>query len=112
MTAQDRDDQGRFTQKVLDQDILKAFDFEATAGDPFITVSEISEALSSRFDIEVSDEAVRERAEEMTEGGSLARREFGPSVAYRALVGPELAADIGGQSDAHQETQRDEFVEL
>lgn len=112
MAAQNRDDRGQFSRKVRDQDILKAFDFEATVEDPFLTVSEIAEALATHFDIDVSDEAVRVRLQEMIDAGDLARREFGPSVAYRALVGPQLAADVADRSEGRQETSRDEFAEL
>lgn len=112
MTTQNRDDRGQFSRKIHDQDILKAFDFEATADDPFLTVSEIAGALATHFDIDVSDEAVRVRLQEMSDAEDVARREFGPSVAYRALVGPELATDVAARSDERQETPRDEFVEL
>jgi hypothetical protein len=112
MAAQNRDSRGRFSRKVRDQDILKAFDFEATGDDPFLTVSEIAGALATHFDIDVSDEAVRVRLQEMIGAGAVSRREFGPGVAYRALVGPELAPDFAAQSDERQETPRDEFVEL
>jgi len=112
MATRNRDDRGQFSPKIRDQDILKAFDFEATDDDPFLTVSEVADALATHFGIEVSDEAVRIRLQAMLDAGDVDRREFGPSVAYRALVGPELAPDVAARSDERQETPRDEFVEL
>lgn len=112
MAARNRDDRGQFARKFRDQDLLKAFDFEATADDPFLTVSEITDALETHFGIEVGDEAVRLRLQELFDAGAVDRREFGPAVAYRALTGPALAVDVAARSDERQETSRDEFVEL
>jgi DNA-binding Lrp family transcriptional regulator len=112
MATRNRDDRGQFSPKISDQDILKAFDFEARADDPFLTVSEVADALASHFGIDVSDEAVRVRLQAMLDAGDVDRREFGPGVAYRALVGPELADDVATRSDERRETPRDEFVEL
>ena len=112
MASRNRDDHGKFSRKVHDQDILKAFDFEATDDDPFLTVSEVSEALATHFGVNVTDETVRVRLESMHDADTVDRRQFGPGVAYRALVGPELAADVAARSDERQETPRDEFVEL
>jgi len=94
MATQDRNDSGQFEGKMRDQDILKAFDFEATAADPYLTVSEVANALATHWDIDVTDEAVRTRLESMREDDTVAKRRFGPGVAYRALVGPELDDDI------------------
>jgi hypothetical protein len=91
MATQDRDDGGQFEGKMRDQDILKAFDFEATAEDPYLTVSEVGDALATHWDIDVTDEAVRTRLEQMRDDDTIAKRQFGPGVAYRALVGPELS---------------------
>ncbi|WP_246989639.1 helix-turn-helix domain-containing protein [Halorientalis marina] len=91
MATQDRDDNGQFEGKMRDQDILKAFDFEATAEDPYLTVSEVGDALATHWDIDVTDEAVRTRLEQMRDDDTIAKRRFGPGVAYRALVGPELS---------------------
>ncbi|MDZ7701802.1 MAG: helix-turn-helix domain-containing protein [Halobacteriales archaeon] len=112
MAAQNRDERGQFRRKVRDQDLLKAFDFEATADDPFLTVSEIAGASVTHFDIDVSDEAVRVRLQEMTNSGDVARREFGRALPTGPLVGPELAADVAARSEQRQETPRDEFEEL
>ena len=94
MATQDRNDSGQFEGKMRDQDILKAFDFEATAEDPYLTVSEVADALATHWGIEVTDEAVRTRLEQMRDDDTISKREFGPGVAYRALVGPELADDV------------------
>lgn len=94
VATQDRNDSGQFDGKMRNQDILKAFDFEATADEPYLTVSEVSDALATHWDIDVTDEAVRVRLEKMCDDDTVARREFGPGVAYRALVGPELADEV------------------
>lgn len=112
MAARNRDDRGQFARKFRDQDLLKAFDFEASADDPYLTVSDVTDALEIHFGIEVSNEAIRVRLEELLDAGIVDRREFGPSVAYRALVGPALAADVAARSDERRETPRDEFVDL
>ena len=112
MATRKRDDRGRFTRTVSDQDFLKVFDFEATDDDPYLTVSEIADALTTHFYLDVSDEAVRVRLEAMLDAGAVDRRKFGPSVAYRALIGPELAPEVAARSDDRQETPRDEFVAL
>lgn len=112
MVTRNRDDRGQFSRKVRDQDLLKVFDFEATDDDPFLTVSEVADALETHFGIDVSDEAVRVRLQQMLDSGDVDRRQFGPGVAYRALVGPALAPDVAARSDERQETPRDEFVEL
>ena len=91
MASQDRGDDGQFGKKMRDQDILKAFDFEATAEDPYLTVSEVGDALATHWDIDVTDEAVRTQLEQMHDDDTIAKRRFGPGVAYRALVGPELS---------------------
>jgi len=94
MATQDRNENGQFEGKMRDQDVLKAFDFEATADDPYLTVSEVVDALATHWDIDVTDEAVRTRLERMREDDLIAKRKFGPGVAYRALVGPRLADDV------------------
>lgn len=112
MSRQHRNDAGRFGEKMRDQDILKAFDFEATADEPYLMVSEVTDALARHWEIDVSEEAVRQRLADMVEREVVARREFGPSVAYRALVAPRLAEDVQVESDERRETPRDEFVAL
>lgn len=105
MAAQGRDDRGRFSAKMRDQDVLKAFDYEATDEDPFLTATEIAAALDEHFGIEVTVEAVRNRLEAMRDEELVTKRRFGAGVAYRALVGPRLAEDVAARSD----TIRDEF---
>ncbi len=112
MSMQGRDDGGRFNEKVRDQDILKAFDYEATAGEPYLSAGEVTEALARHWEIRVSTETVRTRLERMIEDEKIARREFGAGVAYKALVGPRLAADRVEKSDERRATDHDEFVEL
>ena len=100
MATQNRNEDGEFVGKMRDQDILKAFDFEATAEDPYLTVSEVADALATHWEIDVTDEAVRFRLERMCENETVTKREFGPGVAYRALVGPKLADGIEASLEA------------
>jgi len=94
MATQDRDDSGRFGEKMRDQDILKAFDFEATVDDPYLTVKEVTNALGEHWGIDVTTEAVRTRLERMRDDDLVDKRQFGPSVAYCALMGPELSEEV------------------
>jgi hypothetical protein len=113
MTTQDRDeDSGRYSEKMRDQDLLKAFDYEATVDDPHLTVREITDALAEHFDIDVTTEAVRARLERMCDGETVAKRDFGGAVAYRALVGPELSDEVKEELAEREETPTDEYIEL
>lgn len=101
MTDRTRDDRGRFAEKVTDQDILKAFDFEASDEDPYLTVREVTDALATHWDVHVTDEAVRNRLDAMVEAEQLVKRTFSRNVvAYRALVGPRLAEEVAAEVDA------------
>lgn len=111
MSEPERDDHGRFSRKVSDQDILKAFDFEATVEDPYLTVRELRQALAEHFDVDVTVEAVRYRLDGMTDDETIAKRDFGGAVAYRALVGPRLAPEIAEELAA-EEFDRDEAIPL
>ena len=118
MATQDRNDSGQFEGKMRDQDILKVFDFEATAEDPYLTVSEVADALATHWGIEVTDEAVRTRLEQMRDDDTISKREFGPGVAYRALAGPALADDVEatleeteGELEAGETTSHDDLWE-
>jgi hypothetical protein len=94
MATQDRDEDGRFGEKMRDQDVLKAFDFETTDDDPYLTVSEVADALAEHWDVEVTNEAVRTRLERMRDDETVEKRRFGPGVGYRAAVAPRLAEDV------------------
>lgn len=112
MATRNRDNQGRFSDKLRDQDILKAFDFEATVDDPYLTVKEVNEALAGHWDIDVTDEAVRVRLEHMIESEKVAKRQFGPGVAYKALVGPQLAPEVEERLEERHADDWDSSVPL
>lgn len=112
MANRNRDNQGRFSDKLRDQDILKAFDFEATVDDPYLTVKEVNEALAGHWDIDVTDEAVRVRLEHMIESEKVAKRQFGPGVAYKALVGPPLAPEVEERLEERHADDWDSSVPL
>lgn len=100
MATQNRDDEGRFSEKLRDQDILKAFDFEASADDPYLSVSEVTAALARHWDIEITEEAVRQRLEALCERDAVTKRRFGPGVAYKADVGPRLSESVAEDVEA------------
>lgn len=112
MASQGRDDQGQFSEKLRDQDLLLAFDFASTEDDPYLTVKEVKATLSRHFDIDVTDEAVRVRLDKMVERDQVAKREFGPAVAYRALAAPALDEDAVAAVAERGQAARDEFVDL
>lgn len=107
-----RDEDGRFTEKVTDQDVLKVFDYEATDEDPYLTAREITDALAEHFHIDVTPQAVRIRLDAMCEAELVVKRQFGNSVAYRALVGPRLNPDVEERLAERADTPRDEYVRL
>jgi hypothetical protein len=109
MATQDRDDSGHFTEKVTEQDLLKAFDFETTVEDPYLTVSEVTDALAKHWEIDVTGEAVRARLEQMRETDQIAKRDFGSSVAYRALVAPKLSDEVLAAVEETRDLDRDEY---
>ncbi|MDS0223782.1 helix-turn-helix domain-containing protein [Haloarcula sp. S1AR25-5A] len=111
MSNRARNDSGKYTDKLTEQDVLKAFDYETTAEAPMLTASEITDAVAEHFDIEVSSETVRRRLREMEDSDLVASKKFGASaVGWTALVGPGLADDVAAEADRRLE--EDEFVSL
>jgi hypothetical protein len=107
MSDRDRDDTGEYTEKLTEQDLLKAFDYETTAAKPMLTVSDLVAALAEHFDIEVSDQTVRRHLREMDADEVVASKQFGASaVGWTALVGPRLAEDVQSKVDQarHEDT--------
>lgn len=95
MSNRTRDDNGEYTGKLTEQDLLKAFDYEATTEEPMLTVSELVVALREHFDVDVSGQTVRRRLRAMEDDGQVASKEFGASaVGWTALVGPRLGEDV------------------
>lgn len=109
MPEQTRDGRGQFTAKMSEQDILIVFDFDTTAKDPYLTAGEVADGLAGHFEIDVTDEAVRQRLRTMARNGLVRRRKFGGAVAWGAEVAPRLAEDVAAQLDA---TAEDEYVAL
>ncbi len=85
MSETDRDERGRFTSEVTEQDILKAFD---RADAPFLTATEIGEKLS------ISRQAANYRLKQMRENGRVERKRTGArAVAWWATVAPAPSAE-------------------
>jgi hypothetical protein len=90
-----RNDSEKYTDKLTERDVLRAFDYEPTAEAPMLTASEITDAVTEHFDIEVNSETVRRRLREMEDSELVASKEFGASaVGWTALVGPRLSDDV------------------
>ena len=92
MSESDRDESGRFTETVSEQDILKAFD---RAEAPFLTAAELGEELG------VSRQTANYRLKRMREKGLVDRKETGArAVAWWATVAPRLSPEARRRVDA------------
>lgn len=92
MSETNRDDSGRFTETVTEQDILKAFD---RADAPFLTAAELGEELS------VSRQAANYRLKRMREDGLVDRKQTGArSAGWWATVAPRLSEHARQRADA------------
>lgn len=99
--SQERDDAGRFTATVTEQEILKVFDYE---DDPVLSAQEVADGLK-RFDREITNEGVRHRLNQMEEAGLVSRKELGArAVAWWANVAPELSAETERIVDGRAES--------
>lgn len=85
MSETDRDDSGRFTESVTEQDILKVFD---QADAPFLTAKELADKLS------FTRQAATYRLKQMLDDGLVGRKETGArSVGWWATVAPAPSAE-------------------
>lgn len=106
--AVERDDEGRFSEKLRDQEILKVFDY---ADDPMLAAKEVAHGLHAHFGIEATPEAIRRRLGSMEEDELVASKEFGArATGWHALVAPALAEDVAAEVEARRDADRDEFV--
>jgi len=112
MSNRTRNDSGKYTDKLTEQDVLKAFDYETTPEEPMLTATDITDALAEHFDIEVSSQTVRRRLGEMEDVGIAASKKFGASaVGWTALVAPELSDSVKADIKATEgELERGETV--
>lgn len=98
---QPRGEGGKFGEKMTEQDILKVFD---AADDPFLTASELADALS------VSRDAVYRRLEKMREEGLVDKKKTGArAVGWWATVAPRLAPEVADRAAA---ADREDAVSL
>ena len=112
MNNRARNDSGKYTDKLTEQDVLKTFDYEVAPEAPMLTVGEVRDALGEHFDIEVSGETVRRRLGQMEEQELVASKTFGASAkGWSALVGPQLSDDVLADIEATEgELERGETV--
>jgi hypothetical protein len=116
MSDRARGEGGRYTSKLTEQDVLKAFDYETSADEPMLTVTEIADAVREHFGVDVSGETVRRTLHEMEADGTVASKEFGArAVGWTALVGPRLSAsaqetveETEGELDAGETASHDQ----
>lgn len=105
--SQGRDDTGRFTGSVTEQEILKVFDYE---DDPVLSAGEVADGLG-RFDKEITKEGVRHRLDQMQEKGLVNRKKLGArAVGWWAEVAPELDSATADRVDSRRES--DDWTEL
>lgn len=98
--SQGRDDSGRFSSSVTDQDILKVFDYE---DDPVLTAREVADGLR-RFGTEMTAEGVRRRLERMVDDGLVSRKKLGArAVGWWANVAPELDTETAERVDKRKD---------
>ena len=87
-----RDEDGRFAEKVTKQDILKVFD---ATDEPVLSASEIAEEL------DVARQTVSRRLKSMADEGLVESKQMGArSVAWWATVAPALSPDAAARADA------------
>lgn len=92
MSEQQRDESGKFGEKVTDQDVLKVFD---VADAPFLTSGEIAAELP------ISRSAVNHRLNRMREDGLVDRKETGArAVGWWANYAPRLSEEARQRADA------------
>lgn len=101
MNETDRDDNGRFTEAVTEQDILKEFD---RIDAPFLTASELAEQL------EISRQAANYRLKQMRDNGLVNSKKAGArSVGWWAEVAPRLSPEVKRRAEA---TDRESAISL
>lgn len=94
------------------QAVLKAFDFDATDGEPYLSIPGLQSALLEHFDVAASREGVTDRVSEMVHNGSVVTRKRRGDWVYRATVGPELAADVKAQLEERVDEPRETYRPL
>jgi DNA-binding HxlR family transcriptional regulator len=92
MSEQQRDESGKFGEKVTDQDVLKVFDY---ADAPVLTAAEIADELP------ISQSAMNSRLNRMREDDLVDRKQTGArAVAWWATVAPRLSDEARRRADA------------
>lgn len=97
-----RDDGGRFSGEVTEQDILLVFDAEDAEGP--LTTREVSDHLP------IGRRATHNRLDAMHEAGLLEKKEMGNRVVWWAAVAPRL--DPGLQAELEDSEDDEEYISL
>lgn len=103
MSEQQRDESGKFGEKVTDQDVLKVFDY---ADAPVLTAAEVADELP------LSQSAMNTRLNRMREDGLVDRKRTGArAVAWWSKVAPAPSAETLRDIDVTEgELERGETV--
>lgn len=105
--SQGRDNAGRFTETVSEQDILKVFDYD---DDPVLSAQEVTNGLR-RFGIQITKEGVRQRLNQMEEKDLVGRKKLGArAVGWWATVAPELDSATADRVESRNKS--DDWVSL
>lgn len=92
MSNRTRDDSGRFTEELTEQDILKLFDESEEA---FLTAPEIADQFS------VTRQAVSQRLKRLEDEGLVESKKAGANaVGWWAVVAPRLSEEARQRADA------------
>lgn len=87
-----RDEGGRFAEKVTEQGILKVFD---AADEPVLSASEIAEEFG------VARQTITRRLKDMADEGLVESKQIGArAVAWWATVAPALSPEAAARADA------------
>lgn len=105
MSNRHRDEHGRFTGELTEQDILKEFD---ASDAPFLTAPEIADEFG------VTRQAVTYRLKQMRDEGLVGCKETGASsVGWWAKVAPRLSDEvIRGIEESDRQRERGETVSM
>ena len=87
-----RDEGGKFAEKVTKQDILKVFD---EADEPVLSATEIADVF------DVARQTISRRLDDMEEEGLVEKKQIGArAVAWWATVAPALSPEAAARADA------------
>lgn len=101
----------RMTERPTHQNLLVAFDFDATDERPYLSVRGLQSALLEHRDVVATRETIRDVLTEMKfEGRQVVCRKRDDEWVWRATIGPRLAPEVA--EDLKQRRDDEEYVPL